>query len=198
MARATGEDGGMSTSRPLLSQREAADACGVSRTTIRRRREAGQFPGAVLDPQQGWMVPVEDLLAAGFRLNAPAPADPASADGEGPAASPAGDDLGVVELRAEIERLRYEHALELAKAESEKKLAEQEAGHLKQQLAERGERIDDLKRALAALTPAPERAAIPPPAAPARAGVPVVPDQASAPDSVQEPPPRRKWWGGRR
>ncbi|MFD3827390.1 helix-turn-helix transcriptional regulator [Streptomyces sp. NPDC058625] len=47
----------MSTTRPLLTQREAATACGVSRTTIRRRREAGELPGAVLDDDRGWLIP---------------------------------------------------------------------------------------------------------------------------------------------
>ncbi|MFJ3973400.1 helix-turn-helix domain-containing protein [Streptomyces parvus] len=61
--------------RPMLTQREAAAACGVSRTTIRRRREAGGLPGAVQDEARGWLIPVEDLLAAGFRLNAPAGPD---------------------------------------------------------------------------------------------------------------------------
>ncbi|MYS73928.1 hypothetical protein GTY88_26455 [Streptomyces sp. SID5926] len=44
----------------------------MSRTTIRRRREAGELPGAVLDDDRGWLIPVEDLLAAGFRLTPPA------------------------------------------------------------------------------------------------------------------------------
>lgn len=63
------------SSRPMLNQREAAAACGVSRTTIRRRGEAGELPGAVEDPQGGWLIQVEGLLAAGFRLNAPSPPD---------------------------------------------------------------------------------------------------------------------------
>nr|WP_158712974.1 helix-turn-helix transcriptional regulator [Streptomyces flavovirens] len=37
------------SSRPMLTQREAATACGVSRTTI-RRREAGDLPGACRTP----------------------------------------------------------------------------------------------------------------------------------------------------
>jgi predicted DNA-binding transcriptional regulator AlpA len=43
------------TTRPLLTQREAAAACGVSRTTI-RRREAGDLPRAVQDPHCGWLI----------------------------------------------------------------------------------------------------------------------------------------------
>ncbi|MDX3596608.1 helix-turn-helix domain-containing protein [Streptomyces sp. ID03-2B] len=66
--------------RPMLTQREAATACGVSRTTIRRRREAGDLPGAVQNEAPGRLIPVEDLLAAGYRLNAPAGPDVPAAD----------------------------------------------------------------------------------------------------------------------
>ncbi|MGW7231143.1 helix-turn-helix transcriptional regulator [Streptomyces cyaneofuscatus] len=59
----------------MLTQREAAAACGVSRSTIRRRREAGDLPGAVSDETRGWLIPVGDLLAAGFRLDTPASPD---------------------------------------------------------------------------------------------------------------------------
>ncbi|MEU7378335.1 helix-turn-helix domain-containing protein [Streptomyces albidoflavus] len=79
-----------SSSRPLLTQVEAAAACGVSRSTIRRAREAGHLPGATRHPARGWLIPVEDLLAAGYRLHAPAPPDtpgkPATAS---PASAPA-------------------------------------------------------------------------------------------------------------
>ncbi|MFI6125431.1 helix-turn-helix transcriptional regulator [Streptomyces sp. NPDC051064] len=63
------------SSRPMLTQREAAAACGVSLSTIRRRREAGDLPGAVQDPVRGWVIPVDDLLSAGLRLHAPSPPD---------------------------------------------------------------------------------------------------------------------------
>ncbi|MFF9203505.1 helix-turn-helix domain-containing protein [Streptomyces sp. NPDC014986] len=72
----------------MLSPREAAAACGVSRTTVRRRREDGAFPGAVLDERRGWLIPVEDLLAAGFRLNAPSSPDPAPAGADGGQGAP--------------------------------------------------------------------------------------------------------------
>lgn len=67
----------MST-RPMPTQRGAATACGVSRRTIRRRREAGDLPGAVQDEVRGWLIPVDDLLAAGFRLHAPSGPDDAA------------------------------------------------------------------------------------------------------------------------
>lgn len=179
------------TMRPMLTQREAATACGVSRTTIRRRREAGDLPNAFQDPERGWMVPVDDLLAAGFRLNAPAPADPDTPAEAGPTipAGVTGQDPAA--LRAELDRIRAEHALALAEARFGQQLAEAEAEHLRAQLAERGERITDLQRAVAALTPAPERAALPSPAGPA------VPAQAQAEPASADPEPRKRRWGWR-
>ncbi|MCY0954135.1 helix-turn-helix domain-containing protein [Streptomyces sp. H27-S2] len=173
--------------RPMLTQREAADACGVSRTTIRRAREAGDLPGSVQDPKRGWMIPIDGLLAAGYRLNAPAPADsPAPGGSAAPAA--AGEQDAVV-LRAELERLRAEHELALARAELQ---------HLRAQLAERGERIADLQRAVAALTPAPSRAEL---ALPERVAM---PGQAMGGTAAEQatawgdgPEARKRWWGGR-
>ncbi|CAL9676971.1 hypothetical protein SUDANB176_07869 (plasmid) [Streptomyces sp. enrichment culture] len=189
----------MSTTRPLLTQREAATACGVSRTTIRRRREAGELPGAVLDNDRGWLIPVEDLLAAGFRLNAPAPPDTDTTDGKAVNnQTPAGTrqdtapDETAAALQAELERLRHEHALALAQEQHARALAEAEARHLKERLDERAVHIEDLQRALAALTPAPAREAI---------AAPVIP--APAPADAQEVAHgsgagrRRRWWPGR-
>ncbi|MGV9915542.1 helix-turn-helix transcriptional regulator [Nocardia sp. NPDC003354] len=194
----------MSTTRPLLTQREAAAACGVSRTTIRRRREAGELPGAVLDDDRGWLIPVEDLLAAGFRLNAPAPPDEKKVVGD-QAATPTPQDTAPNEttsaLRAELERLRHEHALALADERGARQLAEAEARHLQARLEERGAHIEDLQRALAALTPAPDRAAIPRPlhASPS----PVVPAPPPAPAETGNTEyrvasdGRRRWWSRR-
>ncbi|MFI1452103.1 helix-turn-helix transcriptional regulator [Streptomyces virginiae] len=179
--------------RPMLTQREAAAACGVSRTTIRRRREAGELPHAVQDPERGWMVPVDDLLAAGFRLNAPAPADqaaPAPADPAAPS-DDAGRDAAV--LRAELARLNAEHALALAEARFGQKLAEAEAEHLRRELAARGEHIADLQRAMGALTSAPERPALTGPVWPAMPGQ-AQGDPGEAGEAESEP--RKRWWGG--
>ncbi|WP_170198339.1 helix-turn-helix transcriptional regulator [Streptomyces chryseus] len=182
--------------RPMLTQREAAAACGVSRTTIRRRREAGDLPGAYEDARRGWMVPVDDLLAAGFRLNAPLPADappsaPAPARGV-----PVGDDgQDVAVLRAELARVHAEHTLALARAEHAQELAEAEAEHLRRELSARGAHIADLQRAVAALSPAPERGVLTPPP-----GGPTVPGQSHGELARQQQAgaePRRRWWGGR-
>ncbi|MEU8764605.1 hypothetical protein [Streptomyces sp. NPDC048659] len=152
----------------MLNQREAAEACGTSRSTIRRRREAGLLPGSVEDPERGWLIPVEALLGAGFTLNAPAPPDSPPGAGSAPAAGAAGvPEVGAVAgLRAELDRVRHEHALELAEARYGRALAENEAALLRAQLADRADHIGDLQRALQALMPAPVRAAIPQPQSP--------------------------------
>ncbi|MFJ3819263.1 helix-turn-helix transcriptional regulator [Streptomyces sp. NPDC090056] len=198
------------TARPLLTQREAASACGVSRSTIRRRREAGELPGCVQDEERGWLIPVEALLAAGFRLNAPSPPEDAVPAGSpvpavGPAAAgTVGEDVAA--LRAELERERREHA----EARHQAALATAEARHqaelaaaVRTQLAAKEEHIEDLRAALRALTPAPERAAIEQNAHPtAQAGVvvpgQVQPERAVSADAEAGPEVRRRWWGGRR
>ncbi|MFI0013692.1 helix-turn-helix transcriptional regulator [Streptomyces griseus] len=147
--------------RPMLTQREAATACGVSRSTIRRRREAGDLPNAVQDESRGWLIPVEDLLAAGFRLNAPSgpdvPAADSAAAGTGGHHQEHGHGQGddVATLRAELERQRQDHVLAVAAERHGRELAEAEAAHLREQLGARAEHIADLQQALRALTPAP-------------------------------------------
>src|SRR5690606_34453808 len=59
--------------------------CKVSRSTVRRYREQGKFPNAVKNPDRGWLVPVEDLLAAGLSPGRSIPeetmpSEPAQAD----------------------------------------------------------------------------------------------------------------------
>ncbi|MGW3466677.1 hypothetical protein ACWDE9_47390 [Streptomyces olivaceoviridis] len=85
--------------------------------------------------------------------------------------------------------------------------AEAEARHLKERLDERAQHIEDLQRAIAALTPAPQRAAIPQPAPPATApahpmpapaATPAAPDTAGTGDNHrQEQSERRRWWSRR-
>ncbi len=119
------------TERPMLTITEAARAAGVDRRTIRRKLDAGAFPGAVQDTEPGrggsvWRIPVTELLAAGFVLHAPTPPEepvpPAPAD---------------TDLRAENEQLRR-------RAEVAEAIAE-----------ERGRALDDARLALRALTAGP-------------------------------------------
>lgn len=53
----------------LVTQREAAELAGCSKDTIVRARRAGRFPHARLNGQ-AWMVPIDDLVAAGFNETA--------------------------------------------------------------------------------------------------------------------------------
>ncbi|MFJ3465844.1 hypothetical protein [Achromobacter spanius] len=182
------------SSRPMLTQRETAAACGVSRITI-RRREAGDLPNSVQDSARGWLIPVDDLLAAGFRLHAPSPPDeeaPAGALQERPVA-PVAEEQGTAALRAELERVRHEHAVAVAEAEHGRQLAQAEAEHLRAQLAARGEHIADLQRALRALMPAPERPVLAQPSVPGQAQ----PEGRSREGLEEEPAgggERRRWW----
>lgn len=62
-------------SRPRFSVVQAAARTGAARSTIQRHLRKGAFPGAYQLPDGTWSIGVEDLLAAGFRVDAPAPAD---------------------------------------------------------------------------------------------------------------------------
>lgn len=180
------------TTRPMLTQREAAAACGVSRSTIRRRREDGALPHAVFDEGRGWLIPVDDLLAAGFRVNAPAPPDAGLAGAD----TGHGQDQEHEGTAAEVERLRAELAdarREAAEAEADRRVAVAEAEAAREVAAARAAHIADLQQALAALAPAPERPALHPPvpAVPAQPST-APPGPAGADASAGEP--RRRWW----
>ncbi len=59
-------------SRPVFALNEAAAACAVSRSTMRRYRERGRFPDAYKSGDPAiWHIPLDNLLAAGLRLRAP-------------------------------------------------------------------------------------------------------------------------------
>lgn len=52
----------------LLTLTQAARQCGVSRSALRRALDGGRFPGAAQsdDDRGTWLVPVQDLVAAGY------------------------------------------------------------------------------------------------------------------------------------
>lgn len=180
----------------VFTQAQAATACGVGRTTIRRWRQAGLLPGAYETPEGTWMIPLADLLAHGAQVGTPAPPDPPPAAEEEAQPQPAPAAEEVARLRTELERVRAE----LVAAEHRAEVAGTEAAGLKQRLEERAEHIADLRRALTALMPAPERAGLEPgPAAPAPPAAPPpasVPGQQSG-DGHQEEDGGR-WWKRRR
>lgn len=112
----------------------------------------------MLDDDRGWLIPLEDLLAARFCLNAPAPPDASLLQEkkgvDDPAAGTRRDtapDEMTSATRAELERLRHEHALALADERNADQLGQAEARYLQARLEERGARTQDLQRALAAV-----------------------------------------------
>lgn len=58
----------MSGPTELLTLTQAARQCGVSRSALRRALDGGRFPGAAQsdDDRGTWLVPVQDLVAAGY------------------------------------------------------------------------------------------------------------------------------------
>lgn len=121
MASGAVDDGGMR--RPRLTVKEAAKAAGVSVDTIRRSIRSGKFPEAAQDQDASaaWRIPVEDLIAAGFRLHTPDLGEPIVAASPPP---PAPDEALVArnrELESENRALRarvevYESTVEAFKA----------------------------------------------------------------------------------
>lgn len=139
--------------RPRWSAAEAARRCGVSRSTIQRALLAGKIPGAEKVPE-GWSIPLEGLLAAGFTPDRPAPPDAAPDH-----------------ARADAEHVRAADQLAARVRELEVALAEQERQTERERLQraaaeaiarERSEQIGDLRRTVAALEAG--RGTPPPPA----------------------------------
>jgi hypothetical protein len=107
----------------MVTQREAAELCGVSVDVIKRARIAGKFPGArqAEDTLRTWLVPVVELGAAGFHPGRPTAADTPAEDG---ATVPIGEHRAVVaerdRLAVEVARLSgevegYRQAVEIAR-----------------------------------------------------------------------------------
>ena len=93
------------TNRPTLGIKAAAKACGVHEDTIRRANRKGLFPNATKGAGGAVMIPVTDLLAAGYRLHAPQAVAEATKVIED-TASQAGQALAeMAELKAENRRL---------------------------------------------------------------------------------------------
>lgn len=96
--------------RPAWTITEAAERCAVSKSTVRRYREAGRFPHAFKDTSGAWKVPIEDLLAVGWK-----PVDPTlSASTEQPPDDGAVDRVRQLEQALAVERSRRETAERIA------------------------------------------------------------------------------------
>ncbi len=122
----------MDQDQRYLTQAEAAALCGCDYTTIRRRRERGQFPGSRrrADVTGAWEIPFADLIAVGLWR----PADGEERD-----------------LDAAVGRTKAERRLEEARLELERANVRIEA--LTAVLDDRRDEVAYLRRALeAALT----------------------------------------------
>jgi hypothetical protein len=85
----------------VLTLSEAAEACGVSRSTIKRR--LSEFANAHQDGSGSWRVPVSDLLGAGLKLR-PRPVTQSS-ESVTQGHDPAQNGAELAEARARIEAL---------------------------------------------------------------------------------------------
>jgi hypothetical protein len=107
--------------RPTFGLTEAAKLTGTSRSTIKRKLAAGEFPGAAKDEDGVWRFGPDDLLAAGLKLRTPADAG-RSRDDEDQDDDNAEllDRIADLERLLTLERVRRE-AAELVVAATEKR-----------------------------------------------------------------------------
>lgn len=109
--------------RPTFTLTEAAQATGTSRSTIKRKLAAGEFPDAAKDADGVWRFSPGDLLAAGLKLRTPADAGRSRRDDEDQGDDEAAellDRIADLERLLTIERVRRESAEQVA-AEREKR-----------------------------------------------------------------------------
>jgi hypothetical protein len=171
--------------RPSLTIAEAAKACGVSASTIRRYLRAGRFPSARREPSPvpgqswQWRIPPEELPVAGLDRRRRPPADHGreqQSRGEPAGGRPAEDRIRVLADALELERIRRQAAEAL--------------------VAEQARTIARLKMALRAFEerrrePAPDRP-VTATSASSPAGVEQMPEPAPRPDGLRKvPTPRR-------
>jgi hypothetical protein len=117
---------------PTLSLAEAITASGLSRSTLQRRLKAGDLEGATRTRSGGWAIPIRALIGAGLM--------PATSPPDTPQPTASVTDT-VPELHAEHERLRVAYEQLRAELEHERRLA-----------AVRDEHLNDLRRALEAMS----------------------------------------------
>ena len=171
--------------RPVFTAADAARRCGVARSTLTRRLQAGEIPGAAKDDDGAWRVPLAGLLAAGLVPDAYRP--PADADDDPAPVLDAAARVAAAEHAAALARLEGELLAERARREAAETLA-----------AERAARVADLQNALRMIEPP----RTPPETAPESPGT---ADQAPADDQgtpTGSTRPRgmgarlRSWWTG--
>lgn len=128
--------------RPRFSESQAAKLCGVSRSTIQRARKRGDIPG-VERVGNGWSLPLEGLLAAGFKpesgagtpLGSPLPAGmpertftpvyPARSQDTEETTPPATDMTEIHRLELELEQARAEARVMRAERDAAQAVADE-------------------------------------------------------------------------
>ena len=133
------------TMRPALGIKEAAKACRVHEDTMRRAYRRGAFPNATKAAGGAVSIPITDLLAAGYKPNAPTP---------GQAVTPPTEDTKTTESQAgqEIEKAATLRAT-IATLEAAKRSLESQVAELKAEKAQLLDLMGLQLKALAAGTP---------------------------------------------
>lgn len=126
--------------RPAWTLAEAAERCSVSRSTLKRRLSAGEFPNAYKASSGQWRIPITDLIGAGYdpgKVEWSDPEQPTAAAATEPQQETSAARLREFEQELAQERLRRTNAEQIAE--------------------ERRARIEDLQMAMRLLeAPAPE------------------------------------------
>lgn len=137
--------------RPSWTINRAAQECGVSSSTIKRRLREGKFPNAVQGAGGAWTIPVTDLVLAGLRPGKPAPPEQKT-DLDHTETDPSHwsrsnkNDL--------VQRPRSEELLNrISKLEQELKLERTKRENLEILLKERGDHVETLKLAIRMIEP---------------------------------------------
>jgi predicted DNA-binding transcriptional regulator YafY len=169
---------------PTLGLAEAAKACGVSVSTLRRKRPDLEAHGAA-QTATGWRIPVTALIALGLMSNTTdAPTEPPS-----PRYAP--DTLDALQARLDAQQTELDSARERRDAlRSQLAAAEQRAAVAEAIAAER-ERVIQTQAMALRMLEAPKTPATPMPPAPTE------PAESPSPAPSKEDhkhAPKRAWW----
>lgn len=123
-----------SMTAPTVGLAEAAQACGVSESTIRRRREELKALGAVQGPR-GWQIPIPALVQLGLMASTTAPDNVTAAGSlqDSPAkAATTGSNTGELEaLREALRAAELRAAVAEARAEERERIISAQAQALR-------------------------------------------------------------------
>ncbi len=163
----------------------------MGRATIQRALDGGKLPGAV-KTEDGWQIPLEDLLAAGFKPDRPAPPEDAPGKAEAVRGLEKAEVPELSKLEGRVKELETELLSIKTRAESEAALRAA-AETLAQ---ERLDRVSDLRTALRML-----EAAKPASATSTSETTSTSTSSVAAAQHRRRPPRRRtlrEWWDDRR